>query len=106
MSFSSETAVKAVRKRHKCHVCLHDIEIGEPATRWAGKTDGDFHSLVMHPDCCDAERDFNKEVDAGDWYSLAYDRDQDTDDWLVEAYPQVSARLGRLGKPSTSTPTA
>jgi hypothetical protein len=96
VSFTREYPVKAVRKRHRCECCRSFIEIGEPATRWAGMSDGDFYSVIMHPDCRAAEVELNDLKDwrsGDDWWPL-HEAEPDDHQWLLEEYPIVSARLG------------
>jgi len=96
MSFHSETKVKAVRKRHQCDGCSRLIEIGEPAIRWAGLTDGDFGTAIYHPECREAEVAYNRDVldwlYSDDWYPL-HDIERESWAWLVEAHPVAAARL-------------
>lgn len=49
--FHSETHVKALRKKARCAHCEHLIPVGSPATRYASKWEGDFHSGAFHRDC-------------------------------------------------------
>lgn len=94
MSFTNEYAVKAVRKQHQCCACCKMVEIGSPAVRWAGITEGDFHSVVYHPDCRVAEIAYNKHVgDSWEWYSLE-DIEWDDWPWLIAEHPSVAARRG------------
>jgi hypothetical protein len=95
MSFVSVTHVKAVRKRKACDGCGQYIEVGSPATRWAGLTDGDFGTAIYHPDCRLAEVALNdkNECRADEWWPLSelYEEDRP---WLLEAFPAVAARMG------------
>lgn len=97
MTFASESAVRSVRKRHVCDGCGKFIDIGQPATRWAGLTDGDFGTAIYHPDCRAAEVALNTEIVAwsyGDeWLGLSEIEDEDWP-WLLEAHPAVAARMG------------
>ena len=97
MSFASETPVKAVRKRKACDGCGRHIEIGEPAIRWAGLTDGDFGTAIYHPDCREAELAYNNDLLecqwGDDWYPI-HEIDRDDWPWLIEAHPTVAARMG------------
>lgn len=101
MSFGSETKVKAVRKQHSCEICDQPIFVGEPALRWAGKTDGDFYSVIYHPECREAEIAFNDHhgVSWDEWMSLRYNRDSEDDAWLIASFPDVAKRLGVLALP-------
>jgi hypothetical protein len=96
MSFSSERKVGAVRKEKRCDACGKMVEIGQPAIKWAGTTDGDFGTLVYHVDCRAAELALNKlhgTWSNDDWISLA-DFDFEDGDWLLAEYPDVAARKG------------
>ena len=97
MAFASETTVKAVRKRHRCDGCNRFIEIGEPATRWSGMTDGDFAAVIYHPDCRQAEVDMNLHIMGhqygDDWCGLSDIEDEDRP-WLLGSYPAVAERMG------------
>ena len=97
MAFASETTVKAVRKRHRCDGCNRPIEIGDPATRWAGTTDGDFGTALYHPDCRAAEIAMNNDVlgfrYGDDWWPLSEIESEDRP-WLIAAYPAVARRMG------------
>ena len=99
MSFVTETAVKAVRKKHHCDACGKSIEVGHSAIRWAGMTDGDFGSAVFHPDCRAAEIELNQEAggNADEWYAL---RDESPKDlvWLWRDYPAVAGRLNVMAR--------
>ena len=96
MSFATETSVKAVRKRHRCDGCGAHIEIGEPAKRWAGMSDGDFCTAIYHPDCRAAEERMNELAGwryGDDWYLLSDDLSREDWPWLLEEFPAVAARL-------------
>lgn len=96
MSFAREYPVKAVRKRHRCECCRTFIEIGEAATRWVGMSDGDFYSIIMHPDCRAVEREMNELRDwrwGDDWLPL-HERDPEDDEWIAAEHPEIAARLG------------
>lgn len=103
MSFINETAVKAVRKRHRCEGCHKHIEIGEPAQRWAGMSDGVFFTTIYHPDCREAEVRLNDIAgwsgDGDDWCVLD-DADRDDWPWLIEEFPAVAVRLGISNAPA------
>ena len=94
MSFFSETTIKAVRKRHRCDGCDAYIEIGEPARRWAGMTDGDFGHAIFHPDCREAEVALNGRLRRylDEWIALS-EIDSDDVPWLKDAFPAVAARM-------------
>lgn len=95
VSFVTETDVKAVRKRHRCDGCGAHIEIGEPAKRWAGMTDGEFGTAIYHPDCRAAEVRLNDLAGWGfgdDWYPLS-DAGREDWPWLIEEFPAVAARM-------------
>lgn len=96
MSFYRETVVKAVRKRHRCDGCGKHIEIGEPANRWAGMTDGDFGSVIMHPECREAEIKLNDILGthSGDDWAGLLDIESEDWPWLLEEHPVVAARMG------------
>ena len=96
MSFVTEKPVGAVRKRRRCDVCCQTIEIGEPAIRWAGMTDGDFGSFIFHPECRTAEIAYNQMASSacGEWYSLNHDREEDDNAWILAEHPIVAARMG------------
>lgn len=96
MSFRSERNVKAVRKRHRCDGCNSDIEVGDPAVRWAGMTDGDFGSLIFHVECREAEIALNRLLEVGwydDWCGLQ-DIDGEDRPWLIDTFPVVAQRMG------------
>lgn len=99
MSFASEHAIKAVRKRHRCDGCNRHIEVGSPATRWAGMTDGDFGTAIYHPECRDAEVAYNYDAlgyqYGNDWWPL-YDIEREDWPWLREAHPAVADRMNIL----------
>lgn len=95
MSFTREWPVAATRKQHRCDTCGKHIEIGQPATRWAGMTDGEFGNAIMHPDCRAAEVEFNDLLDfrwGDDWTPLR-DIESDYHEWLRDEHPNVAARL-------------
>lgn len=94
MQFVRETIIKAIRKQRPCAVCHTPLAVGSPAVYWAGKVDGDFHACTFHPDCRQAELEFNHDVQLGDWYSLRDNRERDDDPWLLAKYPAVADRLG------------
>lgn len=106
MSFASTRTVKAVRKAHKCVGCDRMIEIGQPAERWSGMTDGDFASVIYHVDCRAAEIELNKlaSTDWDEWMGLA-DIEDDDWDWLIEEYPAVAARMGLPPYPDETGPS-
>lgn len=96
MSFSREWKVKAVRKEHRCQGCRTKLEIGQPAARWAGTTDGQFDSVIYHPECREAEvalNDLTGDWVYGDWHSLSEIEDDDRA-WLAENHPIVARRMG------------
>jgi len=100
MSFIREYPVKAVRKRHRCEACRKHIEIGQPATRWAGMTDGQFGNVIYHPDCREAEVAFNSTKDwryGDEWYPL-YELESDDHEWLRAEFPVVAVRMGILSE--------
>jgi len=103
MGFYTETNVKAVRKRHVCDGCGRHIEIGEPAIRWAGTTDGDFGTAIYHPDCRAAEVALNNDIlgfrSGDDWCPLS-DLEHEDRPWLLEAHPTVAARMGIASDPT------
>lgn len=107
MTFASETTVKAVRKRHNCDGCQRRIEVGEPAVRWAGMTEGDFGHCIYHPDCRKAEIAYNLDIldcQHGDDWSQLSDIDCDDWPWLIGAFPAVAARMNlRALTPSPAT---
>lgn len=106
MTFSSETLVKAVRKRHICNGCLRHIEAGQSAMRWAGMTDGEFGTCIYHLDCREAELAYNNDLLecqwGDDWYPI-HDIDSDDWPWLIEAHPTVAARMGITAHPDADT---
>ena len=96
MGFSTETKVGAVRKAKRCDACGKMVEVGQPAIKWAGTTDGDFGTLAYHVDCRAAEIALNKLHDTWsneDWIGL-WDFDWEDADWLLADYPEVAARKG------------
>lgn len=100
VEFTRETTIKATRKDHRCHCCHTKIEAGSPASYFAQKHDGDFHSGHMHVDCRDAEVEWNKLGDTWgeDWNPLDTIKESDEAEvdcaWLAEKFPAVAARLG------------
>lgn len=96
MGFSSETSVKAIRKARHCDACGKLVEVGQSAIKWAGTTDGDFGTLLYHPDCRAAEIALNKLSGTWsneEWIGL-WDFDWENADWLLAEYPEVAARKG------------
>lgn len=95
MSFTRERAVKATRKEHRCVGCERTISAGSAAVRWSGLTDGDFSSVIYHPDCRAAEIDLNKayDTDWGEWMGL-HEMEWEDWPWLVESYPAIAERMG------------
>lgn len=95
MTFINERSIKAVRKRTGCDACGKYIEIGEPATRWAGLTDGMFCAIAYHPECRVAEVALNKlhGTYSDEWMGLA-DLEWDDHRWLLENHPLVAERKG------------
>lgn len=97
MGFVCEKAVKAVRKANRCDACSQMVEIGQPAVRWAGVQDGEFHSLLYHPECRAAEIELNDLRETvrnhDDWVGL-FDLDWEDWRWLVEKHPVVAERKG------------
>lgn len=95
MTFLSEKTVKAVRKQVRCDACGQHIEIGQPAQRWAGVEDGQFHTLVYHPECREAEIALNAlhGTFSAEWMGL-YDAEPDDHPWLLAEHPVVAARKG------------
>lgn len=96
MSFTREYPVKAVRKRRRCDACPGYINIGEPAVRWAGFSEGDFQTAIWHPECRKAEIAFNRLKDTmwhDEWSSLS-EMEDDDHPWLLEEYPAIAARYG------------
>lgn len=102
MTFFSETQVKAVRKAHRCDGCGTAIEVGSPAVRWAGVTDGDFGAAVYHTDCRAAEVDLNQYIlghqHGDEWLPLSEIDDEDRV-WLIGAYPAVARRMRFVAAP-------
>lgn len=89
MSFVTEKAVKATRKRHVCSACNKWIEAGERAVSWAGTTDGDFSSAHFHPECRAAEIALNDLHDtrySDEWIGLG-DADAEDYPWLKANHP-------------------
>ena len=97
MSFVNEKAVKAVRKPGRCDACMQMVEIGQPAVRWAGITDGQFDTSLYHPECRAAEIALNRLHDTDrwqdEWIGLS-DIDWEDWRWLVEEHPVVAERKG------------
>jgi hypothetical protein len=54
MSFQHSQTIKAVRKARYCYWCGEMIEVGQPAVKAAGVSEGDFWSSTMHPECDEA----------------------------------------------------
>jgi hypothetical protein len=100
MSFTSERHIAAIRKARPCDGCGHTLQVGQPAIRWSGTTDGDFGMAIYHLDCRAAEVVLNYDILGwryrDGWCGLS---DIDSDDWLwiVSAYPAVAARLSIPG---------
>lgn len=105
MTFATETNVKAVRKRHRCDGCGKRIEIGSPAVRWAGMTDGDFGAAIYHPDCRLAEIKLNDllETQWGDEWAALSEIDEEDWPWLIETFPAVAARMGIKPPPAEAS---
>lgn len=102
MSFATERVVKAVRKRHRCDGCRQHIEVGQPANRWAGMSDGEFAAVIYHPECREAEVALNDILGshgAEEWCVLSDIEDEDRP-WLIEEFPIVAQRMG-LAAPTT-----
>lgn len=96
MTFTREWAVKAVRTDARCVGCHRAIELGQPAIRWAGLTDGDFGTAVYHPDCRAAEialNRLNSSWHPDEWIPIS-DLDREDRDWLLGHHPTVAARMG------------
>lgn len=96
MSFRSERAIKATRKRHLCSACDQWIEIGEPAINWAGTTDGDFSSVHYHPDCREAEIAYNRDCLDGHWsddWERLCEAEHDNRPWIKENWPTPYLRM-------------
>jgi hypothetical protein len=51
------------RKRHRCRICAHWIEIAEPCCRWRGFGDEGPFTSYAHPACYDS----TKAWDCTDW---------------------------------------
>jgi hypothetical protein len=49
--FNAWRTVKSARQQHKCEWCGEPIPPGASYERAAGKSEGDFYSLPMHPEC-------------------------------------------------------
>lgn len=95
MTFLSERAIKAVRKRHVCDACDKWIEVGEPAVTWCGLNDGQFNSVHYHPDCREAEVALNQLHDwrdYDDWMRLCEAEAEDRP-WIKEKWPTPYLRL-------------
>ena len=95
MSFSSETSVKATRKPAQCAGCTRMIDIGQPATRWAGiNSDRDFASVAYHPECRAAEVAFNElRGTYGDEWGGLDELEPEDRVWLEVEHPAVFARI-------------
>lgn len=96
MSFYSERTIKSVRKARACSGCNRKIEVGETALECSGKSD-DFWSGTYHHGCRAAEIALNElhEVWGGnDWMNLGSDMEWEDWPWLIEAFPNVAARMG------------
>jgi hypothetical protein len=104
--FSSEVAIKAVRKQHGCDACAQLIEVGSPAVRWSGKGDGEFHSVIYHTECRAAEIALNRlhGTFPDEWINICYGREAEDDDWLRSEWPLVASRLGILALQSAEPP--
>lgn len=96
MSFISERPIKATRKRHLCSACDKWIEIGEPAINWAGTTDGEFSSVLYHPDCREAEIAYNRDCLDSHWsdnWERLCDAEHDNRPWIKETWPVPYLRM-------------
>lgn len=51
MSFHSTKNVKRAMKAKKCYWCGHYCERGDPRSVHVGVWEGDFYSIVYHPEC-------------------------------------------------------
>lgn len=47
-----DSHVKAARKRHRCDLCMENIDSGQPYFKRTGiNFDGGFFVMKMHPEC-------------------------------------------------------
>lgn len=94
MSFSRETPIRAVRKRHVCEGCSKWIEPGEAALYLACNHDGDFFRGHYHPDCREAEVALNlKAYRCCDEWTPLFECDQEDAAWLKAEWPVPYLRL-------------
>ena len=97
MTQFSERQIKATRKPAKCSACETPVAIGSAAIRWTGLNDGEFCSVIYHPDCRAAEIELNRNAGLSgcDWLQLRYAVEEEPDDlvWLRAEHPTVASRL-------------
>lgn len=95
MTFLREQTVKSTRRVHRCEACGQPMAIGSEAYRWFGVVEGQFYSIIYHPDCREAENALNDlhETWGDEWIGLC-DLDPEDHTWLAETYPAVAARKG------------
>jgi len=95
MSFIAEKPIKSTRKRHICAGCDKWIEIGESAVNWCGINDGGFNSVNYHPECRQAEVQYNNEVIDAVWdeWTCLHDADSEDWPWIKDNHPLVYQRM-------------
>lgn len=82
----------------RCETCGLEMPVGSRVMRWVGTDDG-FGVAWRHPECAEAEQDFNRRAALytnDEWWSLTevmeYNEPADLR-WLIEAHPVVADRL-------------
>lgn len=104
MSFINERRVKATRKAGRCEACRTDMPAGSAGARWAGLVNGDFESVLYHPECRAAEIELNDLLDyrSGDeWWPLQ-EIDHESHAWLIAEHPIVAERM-KIARPASAS---
>lgn len=101
--FLGERLIRAVRKPHPCEACGKVIPARLPATYATTIQDGNFFTWYSHPECRDAETDWNKQRGpwgrpfscSEDYYWLwqAMEDEPIERAWLVANHPIAAGRL-------------
>lgn len=101
--FLGERCIRAVRKPHRCEACGAMIQPTAPATYASSVQYGEFFGWYSHPECREAEFDWNKrrgpwgryrESDEYLWLFQAMDGEPVEQAWLVAHHPAAAGRLG------------
>jgi hypothetical protein len=95
MTFMRENTVKAVRKPAHCWSCAGMIEVGQPAVRYAGISDGEFVAAAYHVECRTAEVAFNElRGTYGDEWGGLDEMEREDHEWLIAEHPIAAAHMG------------